>query len=245
MAEPSQMTPEQALSALLDDVARRVAVEIRTHVPGTIVSFSRATGRAEASVRVDMRARLRNGQTFPVGQVDRAPVLWPAGGGFCMDADLRPGDEVMLVVFDRDITEWLDNGGPADPVTGQLHAITNAAVLAVSLRSRPKVGPADPGVGSLLVGAENGQAPWLRLKTLPTPSVVIEAPGIELGNGATLGVARQTDPVSVSTVPIDPWLIWFTQLTAVANGILGPGAVVLPTTPIARISAASAVTRSK
>jgi hypothetical protein len=224
--DPSQMSPDQALSALLDETARRIAVEIRTHVPGTIISFSRSSGRAEASVRVGMKARLRTGETVPIAQVDRCPVLWPAGGGWCLDADLRPGDEVCVVVFDRDISEWLDSGGLADPLTGNLHSISSAAVLAVSLRSRPKVGMADPGAGSMLIGQESGAPPWLRLNTLPIPSIVVEAPSIALGDGATLGVARLTDPVAAATAGTT--LLTNIQLALVALGAIPANAAALP-----------------
>lgn len=238
--DPSQMSPDQALSALLDETARRIAVEIRTHVPGTIVSYSRATGRAEASVRVDMRARLRTGETVPIGQVDRCPVLWPAGGGWSFDADLRPGDEVCVVVFDRDISEWLDNGGEADPITGNLHAVSSAAVLAVSLRSKPKVGLADPGAGALLVGQESGQPPWVRLKTLPTPSMTLEAPVIALGDAATplQGAARVGDTVIAGLT----MTTWIAAVTAAINTLVGPGTAILPT-DFGTISTGSAKTR--
>jgi hypothetical protein len=231
--DPSQMSPDQALSALLDETARRIAVEIRTHVPGTIVSYSRATGRAEASVRVDMKARMRNGQTFPIGQVDRCPVLWPAGGGWCHDADLSPGDEVCVVVFDRDISEWLESGGEADPLSGNLHSISNAAVLAVSLRSKPKVGGADPGAGAFYLGREDGSAPWMRLKTLPTPSAVLEAPAISLGDGATLGIARITDAVSAAANGA-------TLLTAITAALTAITAI--PANAAAAAAAATAAT---
>jgi hypothetical protein len=236
--DPSKMSPDQALSALLDEVTRRIAVEIRTHVPGTIVSFSRATGRAEASVRVDMRARLRTGQTFPIGQIDRCPVLWPAGGGWCTDADLVPGDEVCVMVFDRDISEWLESGGEVDPLTGQLHSITSAAVLAVSLRSKPKIGAADPGAGAYYLGRESGSPPWLRLGTLPTPRATVEAPAIYLGDGATLGVARLNDPVTPDAV----WLAW---LAAVATATGVPLPIPPAGVPFASITSASAIVRSK
>ena len=87
----------------------------------------------------------------------------------------------------------------------------------------------------MLIGRENGAVPWLRLKTLPTPTIVLEAPAISLGNGATLGVARQTDPVAADAA----WIAWFTAVGAF-TGI--PAPVV---TPLGSIALGSLVVKSK
>lgn len=233
MADISQMSPEQALAALIDAAVRRAMVETRTHVPATVLAFKR-TPRAEVSVQVDMKARLRTGETVEIPRLDRVPVLWPAGGGWTFDADLVVGDQVLLEVFDRDISEWLVSGGTVDPATGMLHAITCCTALAVSIRSDAKVAKATPGPGALLIGRESGAPPWVRLGTLPAPKITLQAPTIALGENATLGVARQTDPVAADAA----WVTWFAALASF-TGIPVPAGV-----PLGRILTASTIVKA-
>jgi hypothetical protein len=239
MADPSQMSPAQVLSSMIDDAVRKAMVETRTHVPATVLSFARRppAGRAEVSVRIDMLARLRTGETMQIPQVDRVPVLWPGGGGWVMDADLSPGDQVVLEVMDRDIAGWLESGDLSEPATGVLHAVTVCAALAVTLRSDAKVASARPGAGAMYLGTAKGTPPWIRLGTLPTPKLTLQAPAIALGEGATLGVARQTDPVT----PDADWLAWF---AAVASFTGIPVPVPPLGVPFARITTASTVSKS-
>lgn len=222
----SQMSPDQALRILMEDVARKVMVDLRTHVPATVLSFARRP-RAEVSVRIDMLARLRTGETMEVAQVDRVPVLWPAGGGFTMDADLRPGDQVLLEVFDRDISGWLAAGDiPAEPATGVLSSVNCSAALAVSLRSDKYVAKARPVAGEMYLGADTGNAPWMRMATVPTAKMTVEAPAIHLGQAAVLGVARQTDPVAAS--PAGTTLLTNIQLALAALAAIPANAAAAP-----------------
>ena len=204
------------LSDLIDAAVRRAMVETRTHVPATVLSFTRRP-RAEVSVRVDMLARLRSGELMEIPQVDRVPVLWPAGGGFAHDADLRPGDQVMLEVFDRDISGWLSSGdSPAEPATGTLSSITCSAALAVSLRSDKYVAQARPAAGEYYMGTDTGSPPWMRMATIPAAKFTVEAPMIHLGQAATLGVARLADPVAAAAAMVSFMSSVSTALSALA-----------------------------
>ena len=242
MADVSHMSPEQALSAIIDDAVRRVMVEIASHVPATVISFARRP-RAEISVSVGMRARLRSGQTVAIGQIDRVPVIWPASGRWCMDADLDPGDEVLLLVMDRDISGWLQSGKTSDPATGLLHHISCCVALADSLRSDAKVARAVPGAGTMYLGQSTGTPPWIRLATLPTPHATLEAPAINIGEGATLAAARQTDAVT----PDAAWLAWFASVSVALAGLGIPTPTPIPPAgvPFARITGGSTSVRVK
>ncbi len=219
MAEIDGLSPDKLLSKIIDNAVRKAMVETQTHVPATVISFKRMP-RPEVSVRVDMKVRLRSGDTMEVAQVDRVPVTWPAGGGWCMDADLVPGDQVLLEVFDRDIAGWLKTGEPADPATGQLHAITCCTALAVSIRSDAKVAKAMPGTGVFFLGREAGTPPWMRFYSLPVPKITLQAQQILLGEGATLGVVRQNDPA----LPLAGMIAWMTAVSAGLSGLGVPAA---------------------
>ena len=226
----------------------REQVSLRTIVPGHITAFSR--NPRECTVKIDMLAQLRTGETVELPEIFRCPIVWPVGGGFAMDADLAIGEQVMVLVCDRDISGWLPAGAVEAPKRRLLHNLSNAIVLP-GLRSINRQGKQAPAAGELYLGNDTGAAPWLKLGTIP-PSATLEAPAISLGEGATLGVARLTDPVSCAELPLpsppgvpdlsDPWVIWFNAVGVGAASVPGP-----PPwgSPIAFVSSASTTVRSK
>lgn len=206
---------------------------IRTVVPAHVTAFSR--NPRECSVKIDMLAQLRNGDTLEVPEITRCPIVWPVGGGFAMDADLSIGEQVLVLVCDRDIAGWLPAGDVEAPKRRLLHDVNNAVVLP-GLRSINRQGRQAPAVGELYIGADTGDAPWLTLGTIP-PSVTVEAPSISLGDGATLGVARMGDPVT----PDAAWMTWF---GAVATALSIPVPVPPAGVPWATITLGSTIVRS-
>lgn len=214
----------ETLPALEDVFAasfEREQTLIRTIVPGSVTAFSR--NPRECSVRIDMLAQLRNGDSAEIPPIDRVPIVWPCGGGFAMDADLAIDEQVLVLVCDRDISGWLPAGGLVDPPRRLLHDVTNAIAL-VGLRSINRQSKIQPAPGELVLGADTGNPPWVKLGTLP-PSVTMEAPVISLGEGATplQGAARVGDPVTVPALEPNPpfgpnpWLLWFDALAAFSS----------------------------
>lgn len=212
---------------------------IRTIVPAHVTAFSR--NPRECSIEIDMLAVLRSGDTLDVSKVDKCPIVWPVGGGFAMDADLAIGEQVLALVCDRDISGWIPTGAVQQPTRRLLHNITNAVVLP-GLRSINRQGRQAPAAGELYLGADTGQAPWVKLGTVP-PSATVEAPSISLGEGATLGVARQTDPVT----PDAAWLTWFATVAASLNSLGFPAPLPIPPAgvPWATITTGSMIVRAK
>lgn len=176
----------------------REQAAIRTIIPAHVTAFSR--NPRECSVKIDLLAQLRSGDTVQIPEINRCPVVWPVGGGFAMDADLAIGEQVLVLVCDRDISGWLPTGAVEAPSRRLLHDVTNAIVLP-GLRSINRQGRQSPATGELYLGSDTGNAPWLTLGTVP-PSATIEAPAISLGDGATLGVARLTDTVAANTAGV-------------------------------------------
>lgn len=228
----------------LNDVFRvafeRHQAEIRTAIVGTVVSFDR--NPRQCSVRVDMRAQLRTGEFVAIPQIDAVPVIWPVGGGFAMDADLAIGEQVMLIVIDRDISGWLPAGDLHDPPRLALHNLTNAVAIP-GARSINRQGGQRPAAGELYLGADTGQAPWLKLGTKPLATATIEAPTIAIGEGATplQGAARVGD----SVVPDAAWLTWFATVAASLNSLGFPAPLPIPPVgvPFAKITTGSTKTR--
>lgn len=170
-----------------------------------------------------MQAMLRSGDVVTLPQIDRVPVLWPAGGGWAMDADLVVGENVLLIVFDRDISGWLPSGAVQAPVRRMLHDISSC-VAVPGLRPISRQGSQSVAPGELFIGSDTGSPPMLTMRKLPA-SATLEATTISLGAGATplQGAARVGDTV----VPGETMLAWIAAVTTALN-TLAPGSAVLP-----------------
>jgi hypothetical protein len=211
----------------LNDVFRvafeRLQADIRTATVGTVTRFTRSPNR-ECSVRVDMLAQLRSGDAVEIPEVDRVPIVWPFGGGWSADADLAIGEQVLLLVIDRDISSWLPAGGEVEPTRRALHKITNAVAIP-GLWSINNQSTQAPAPGELRIGAHSSASPRLTLGTLPAPNALIEATTIKLGAGATplQGAARVGDDV----VPDVTMATWISAVTTFIN-TLASGTLILP-----------------
>ena len=129
----SDVAPD--LSDVITAGLERVRLAMRTATPARVVSYDAGTDMIVAMPL--MRARLRNGDEIDVPTVDRVPVVWPSGGGWTIASQLVPGDEVLLVISDRDISGWIDTGQTTTPATGRSHNLTDAMAI-VGLTSAPR-----------------------------------------------------------------------------------------------------------
>lgn len=174
-------------------------------------------------------------------QVQRAPVWYPRGGGWSMTWPLAAGDLVLLVCAERSLDRWLASaeGAAVSPEDPRKHALTDAVVFAglAPTRRAPVVSTTD------LVLAREAVAG----STDPRAEVRLQPDGVVLlGEGATLGVARETDQVEISSATAPAFYTHLSQLAAAAStpGLTPP--VVPPFTGpiVGRITSASARTRS-
>lgn len=102
------------LSRMRDVVATELS-EVRTTLPGTVVSWN---GRL-ATVRPSIPKRLANGRVLQAPQIVSVPVHFPVGdGGSAMiTVPLKPGDSVTLHFCERSMEQWLSGSqdAPDDP----------------------------------------------------------------------------------------------------------------------------------
>ena len=189
----SDVAPD--LSDVITAGLERVRLAMRTATPARVVSYDAGTDMIVAMPL--MRARLRNGDEIDVPTVDRVPVVWPSGGGWTIASQLVPGDEVLLVISDRDISGWIDTGQTTTPATGRSHNLTDAMAI-VGLTSAPRQPQRKPALGELIIARGDGTPPEISLKSVDR-SITVTANSVLLGNdSAMLGVARQNDIVTAS-----------------------------------------------
>ena len=193
------------LNEVIDEAMLRNFVEARTAVPGNVLAYRGpgVVGPEYVKVEIGVKGTLRDGRNLTLPEVDRVPILWPGGNGFHSGIDLAKGDELLCVVSDRAIDSWLQGGGVQVPTNGRLHDITDIVALP-GLRSVKQAITVQRGAATWYIGTDSGAAPWIRLQKAPA-TATLEGSTVNLGEGATLGVARQTDPVITNA----QWIAWF------------------------------------
>lgn len=212
------MTVESA--DLLDELTRwletRLAL-LHTITIGRVERFHAAEASADVQPLL-RRTYLREGgarEVVTLPMITRAPVVYPRGGGWSQTWPLTQGDLVLLLVAERSLDRWLASadGAEVSPGDPRKHDLSDAVVLAgiAPWRRAPTVHATDMVLRR--EPAEGDTAPPAEVRLQPDGQVL-------LGEGATLGVAREGDGIEISrtTAPA-----FFTFLDAVASS--GPATV--------------------
>lgn len=210
------MMVNDLVSELSAFIETRLA-DVHTGMPAEVVSFNAETATATVQpllkrTYVDA-AGVRTVVLLP--QIQGAPVQYPHGGGCSITWPLVPGERVWLSFAERSLDRWLasQDGAAVSPNDPRKHNLSDAIVMAgvdpTALRR-----PVDPS--ALVIRRELGEG-----ETGPHAEVRLQPDGqVLLGEGATLGVAREGDGIEISrtTAPA-----FFTFLDAVASS--GPATV--------------------
>lgn len=179
--------------------------------------------------------------------IRNVPVQYPGLTGMQNTGPIGVGECGFLVFADRSIDDWIQDGGPSEPVMRNARHSLSDAIFQPGL----EYGTIAPSVDPLLyvVGKRDqtrgmslqSQTGDLRLFTDGPNAEIDAATLIKLGAGATLGVARLNDAVS----PLAPMIAWAlvveTAVNALVPGTFNPGNSFATTVQnfFAQISAAS------
>lgn len=175
----------------------------------------------ERSVDVQplIRRKLQDGshESWPV--LHRCPVVFPGGGAVDITWPLEVGDEVIVIHADRSIDEWKQRGGEQSPLSGRLHALSDAFVIpAVQPTARAEEGVTDRlsvRYGDVLLELDAGK-------------VVITADDIRLGSAsASDPVVRQSD---LQAALDDVWATYGAHTHTAPGGTTGTPTTLTPTT---------------
>ena len=188
----------EALGELLEAWREGLQDELHTSTFGTVESYDASTQRAD--VRPAVRRTLYREDGTPVAEdlpVLRAvPIVQLAVNGFVVHLPVRVGDEVLVIVPDRDPSRWIQTGRVSDAPDGRLHHLAHSVAIPWRFTRAAVLSPAPP-TDALVVGTEDDTA---RITLASDGSATVEAGTIKLGGAATEGVARLGDTVDV-TVP--------------------------------------------
>lgn len=131
---------------------------INTGIPGHVLTFDPATQLAQVQVgiqRVDI-----NGAAFTLPPIASVPVHFP-GDGFCVEYQIDPGCEGMIMFSQRCMDGWLQTGGVASNPASRFFALTDAVFIP---GFRPIAAPvqAFQNNGIRIRDASGNQFAWLK-----------------------------------------------------------------------------------
>jgi hypothetical protein len=119
------------LTLVLDERERMLSKAL----PGTVVTYDTAT--KTCTVRPGVHRLVMSTSDFDDDEIEElpaipnVPVLWPQGRGFAFtpSVGLLPGDPVLLICCDRDISGWLETGVPSAPDDARAHSWSSAVAI--------------------------------------------------------------------------------------------------------------------
>lgn len=132
-------TRNQSDSDALKTIINRKLVNVRTAIPGEITKINTGTNNSITSVEVVpgvQRIQTIDDQktliTMP--PVLTVPLVYPHAQtlGYAMTIPVSVGDEVLLIVADRSIDNWTENGGiqpPVESTVSRMHSITDSLAI--------------------------------------------------------------------------------------------------------------------
>lgn len=193
----------------------RMMAAMRTALPGRVESFDAATQTATVTPSIRRVVTIDGNQTtLQMPKVLKVPVVYPhaQSAGFALTVPISEGDEVLLIVADRSIDLWADNGGiqnPVEPTQPRSHDITDSLAVVgatpspkalanwlnngVELRNKARTSYLN--VKDAEVEAVNGGS-VLRVRAAEGQ---FHAPDVSLGGSSGSPVARLGDMVQVGS----------------------------------------------
>lgn len=105
--------------------------QIHVAMPASVVSYDEAKQKANVQPQVKKLTIDQDGneELLSLPELRSVPVVFPRGGGFFMSFPLQAGDQVLLVVCDRELNVWKDTGGDATPQDPRMHYIADVVAI--------------------------------------------------------------------------------------------------------------------
>lgn len=205
------------------EFARRSFMEmmkdIGTSIPGHILSFDPASQLAQLQIgiaRIDV-----DGKKVTPPPIIECPVYF-FGGDYCVEVQIDPGCEGVILFSQRCIDAWVDEGGVANNPIQRFHDFSDAYFLP-GIRSQPKRVSNFNNNGIRLRNKAGDQYFWLKndnTSEIKSPSIKVVADDVDFDcdklthKGANIGIGHkhggvdrgssQTDGLKNDSSPIGP-----------------------------------------
>jgi hypothetical protein len=117
----------EVLQAALDSFKGQLHVAM----PGIVVSYDEAKQKANVQPQVKSLIIDQDGneESLSLPELPSVPVVFPRGGGFFVSFPLQPGDQVLLVICDRELNVWKSKGGDMSPQDPRTHHLADAVAI--------------------------------------------------------------------------------------------------------------------
>lgn len=129
-----------------------------TSIPGHLVAYD--PERQVAQIQVGIEQRDINGNRSAIDTLVEVPV-YMYGGSFCVEVQLDPGHEGIVIFSQRCIDGWFTTGGVADNPIARFHDMNDAMFLP-GLRSMPNTIPNHANNGIRLRDQSGSHYIWLK-----------------------------------------------------------------------------------
>lgn len=150
--------PEEAVRVSIEGILATT----RTAIPAILQSFDPTTMTCVVQVAIQNKQRLPDESIIDVDihVITHVPVQFPRGGGFSITLPLAEGDEGLLVVADRCIDAWWQNGanpqgGGQPQMDARMHDLSDSFFIP-GITSQPRV-LINISTNSLQVRSDDGQ----------------------------------------------------------------------------------------
>lgn len=107
--------------------------EVGTSVPGHVLAFDVDTQLVQ--IQVGVKEVLVNGETLTIDPIIEVPVYF-AGGGYCVEYQIDPENEGIILFSQRCIDGWVNTGGVAENPIRRFNDYADAMFLP-GMRSQP------------------------------------------------------------------------------------------------------------
>lgn len=136
------------LGNVLNDAIARAKRTVGTALPGVVTAYDSSSGTCTVKPGVHRLVpslvAMEDDEVEELPELQDVPVCWLVGRGIKVEASLSPGDTVLLICMERDISAWRSSGEPAEPGDARTHSWGSAvAIPGLVPRASPFPTPSD------------------------------------------------------------------------------------------------------
>jgi hypothetical protein len=170
------MSKEALFTQMIESTVSEILKEVGTSIPGHVLEFDPSTQLAKVQIGV-VRIE-KDGNTYEISPLINVPVLFP-GGKYCVEYEIGEGDEGLIIISQRCIDAWKEEGGIASqPIQRKLDM--QDALFIPGIRSKP---------GALGSFANNG----IRLRNDDASEYIwLKSSGVEIKTAGDFDITSAT-----------------------------------------------------
>lgn len=102
--------------------------EIHTATVGLVQKWNQLKQTIEVQPAI-MRKREDEDEAKPLGLITDVRVIFPGSGDYWATFDITPGDPVLLIIPERSLDVWLNQGGIVDPKSSRSFSMSDALAI--------------------------------------------------------------------------------------------------------------------